>query len=112
MKQVQAAEFRIGFSGLAEPVEVLKYKQVIGTWYPAGEAPMALGTVEVLVNDTAPVIAKMADAQKIIDMQEDEIRQLKRIVAANAKPGPKFALSSDPTFTTEFRPVPKPGSKK
>ena len=112
MKQVQAAEFRIGFSGLAEPVEVLKYKQVIGTWYPAGQEPMALGTVQVDVADTEPVKNKMADAQKIIDMQEDEIRQLKRIVAANAKPGPKFALSSDPTFTTEFRPVPKPGSKK
>jgi hypothetical protein len=110
MKQVQAAEFRIGFSGMTEPVEVVKYKTVIGTWYP-GEAP-TLGTVQVDVAEMEPVKMKMAEAQKIIDMQEDEIRQLKRIVAANAKPGPKFALSGDPTFTTEFRPVPKPGKAK
>ena len=108
MKQVQAAEFRIGFSGYGDPVQVLKYKQVIGTWYPAGEEPMALGTVEVLVNDTAPVIAKMADAQKIIDMQEDEIRQLKRTIAAQGKP----VRVADPVFKAEYRPVPKPGKAK
>jgi len=110
VRTITVAEFRNEFRTLAEPVEVMRYGKVVGVWYP-GEAP-SFGKIVVDVAETEPVKMKMAEAQKIIDMQEDEIRQLKRIVAANAKPGPKFALSGDPTFTTEFRPVPKPGSKK
>jgi hypothetical protein len=106
---ITVAEFRNEFRSLEEPVEVQRYGKVVGTWVPGGMNPVALlGTVQVDVADVEPVKLKMAEAQKIIDMQEDEIRQLKRTIAAQGKP----VRIADPTFKAEYRPVPKPGKAK
>ena len=117
MRQVQSAEFRTTFATYDEPVQVMKYKQVLGTWVPGGMNPVAyLGTLTVDVADTEPVVAKMGEAQKVIDMQADEIKELKRLLAANAKPGPALTMSS--MIAPESRmfgvpkPAPKPGKAK
>jgi hypothetical protein len=101
MATLGSREFQVGYQKLTEVTRVEARGKFLGTWYPAG-------TVEAPVNDTGPVVTKMAEAQKIIDMQEDEIRQLKRTIAAQGKP----VRVVDPTFKAEYRPVPKPGKAK
>lgn len=39
MKRITSSEFREGFTEIEEPVEVMRYKRRLGTWYPDGVMP-------------------------------------------------------------------------
>ena len=103
MKQVTSAEFRTGFAMYLEPVEVRRYTNIIGTWYPQGtESPV----------EEVPITTEMlATYRTEIDAQAEEIKQLKRLLAASSRPGPTITLRDEPGFG-HSNPVPKPVSKK
>lgn len=107
MKQIQASQFRTTFGTYDEPVEVVKYKQVLGTWYPTGAEPFEEPPV---TTDTVMGYRTELEAQAL------EIKELKRLLAANAKPGPKITMSSmiaaDDQGFGRSRPAPKPGKAK
>ena len=112
MRQVQASEFRTTFGTYDEPIQVVKYKSVLGTWIPGTDS--TFGTVQVEVGDTEPVKNKMAEAQKLIDSLEAEVKQLKRQLAAQAVPlsvGLSATIVDAVARPRQFHPVPKPGKK-
>jgi hypothetical protein len=116
MKQVTSAEFRTGFSMYLEPVEVRRYTNVIGTWYPEGtESPV----------EEVPITTQMlATYRTEIEAQAEEIKQLKKMLAArsqmDADVSAEFArqaaqLNLSPAADQGFgrsRPAPKPVGKK
>lgn len=105
MDEVQSAEFRKSFAEFLEPVRVLKYKAVLGTWYPAGSEEMP---PEDKVNQI--VDFALEDQGKEIEALQAEVKQLKRQLAASAKPGPTISLAGNQGFGRS-RPAPKPGKK-
>lgn len=76
MKQVQSAEFRKGFAAETEPVEVMKYREVLGTWYPAG--------TETPEKEADEIIDYAVSRTREIEALREEVKQLKRLLAARA----------------------------
>jgi hypothetical protein len=74
------AEFaKANLAALDEPVEIRRYTTVIGTYYPAGFAqPLAVPTLSLALDAGLAEIS----AQKRVDDLEDEVKRLKRLLAA------------------------------
>jgi hypothetical protein len=103
MKQVTSAEFRTAFAMYLEPVEVRRYTNIIGTWYPEGtESPV----------EEVPITTEMLATYKTeIDAQAEEIKQLKKMLAMRNQPSASIPPAPDQGFGRSH-PVPKPVSKK
>lgn len=100
MNAIQAAEFRTTFSKIGDPVLVMRYNDVIGTWYP-GEHVCVAFTDET------------AWHRERVEMEE-EIARLKRKLAHTSPNWQKFPSESERSVRDSFgysRPVPKPKSK-
>lgn len=114
VKQVTVAEFRETFRTLKEPVEVIRYREIVGRWIPGGQMP------------DAPPVGWAAEREAL----EEEVRQLKRRLAersveAPARREPKFSLDRDvldeweadsqrgvDAFFGTPRPAPKPVKRR
>jgi hypothetical protein len=84
--EISAAEFRVGFAGISNPVEVTKYGKTLGTWFPGRHAC-----------DGAPVEGETDKDDEIKRLTEEIVTLKRRLVSQPL----------DPSFG-EPRPAPKP----
>ena len=81
MKDMTTAEFaKANLAALEEPVSVRRYTKVIGTYFPANATPLE-GPVSESEQLTVTFASK-GEAQKQIDALIEEVRQLKKRLAA------------------------------
>jgi hypothetical protein len=111
MRQVQSADFRKLFNTFLEPIEVVKYKERIGTWYPKNVEP-ARPQVVVDIN-AAEERANNQRLQETITFLEEDNKNLKRLLAAKAigELPAKVPVAKDAGFGKSYA-VPKPGKPK
>lgn len=77
MRQIAVAEFRSSFGDLAEPVQVVRYGKVKGTWFPGENGP-----TETIVAMGSLAPAAMEAARTRVMELENEVARLKRQLAA------------------------------
>jgi hypothetical protein len=77
MIQMTTVEFgKANLTKIEEVVEIRRYSTVVGTFYPAGKAVV---TVQASIDQNR-------EAQKRIEELEDEVKALKRLLAAKSAP--------------------------
>jgi len=84
MIQMTSAEFaKANLTQIDDPVEVTRYGKLLGTFYPAGKAVVTL--LEVTSTPDS-LIGDLKAAEERIHELEDEVKRLKRLVAAKSVP--------------------------
>jgi hypothetical protein len=79
MREMTTAEFaKANLAALEEPVSVRRYTKVVGTYYPSSFSPAPVEAINLALD------AGLAEAnsQKRVDALEDEIKRLKKLLAA------------------------------
>jgi hypothetical protein len=78
MKEMTTAEFRAAdLEALEEPVRLRKYKKRLGTYFPSSFEPS--------VADLDAPAPSRAQSERILEL-EDEVRRLKKLLAARETP--------------------------
>ena len=81
MKTMTTAEFgRTGLASFTEPVEVKRYATVVGIWYPTGGV--------LPPSDPDLMGHGPSTTQKRVEELEEEIKHLKKLLAAKAEKAP------------------------
>jgi hypothetical protein len=89
MKEMTTAEFaKANLAALEEPVKIRRYTKAVGTYYPEGYEPkMAVAVPQMPLLDLEPEV--VAQAAQIVVL-EDEVKRLKRELAARPPAGSEF----------------------
>jgi hypothetical protein len=98
MKEMTTAEFgRANLAALTEPVKIRRYTKAVGTYYPEGyiaglpeaEPPLTTGFAPVIPPpDQSP---SLSAAREKIEELENEVKRLKRELAARPPESPEPA---------------------
>jgi len=97
MREMTTAEFaKANLAALEEPVKIRRYTKAVGTYYPEGYIAALPGEEMPLTTGFAPIIpapdqtTSLSAAREKIEDLEEEVKRLKKELAARPPVGSEF----------------------
>jgi hypothetical protein len=75
-----SADFRDRFLELTEPTQVRRYREVVGTWYPAGQEPKPQEQASLELKDPPPGISN--DPDRIFGVKVSSLEDIRNMTDA------------------------------